>query len=241
MRSSNAVMLVQSPDLLSKDSMIRALPKRCKTLIHDTAVTEINRLITTDPELQEQYRDNLLGYVEVLRQGKYKINSYIDAVRYVSYKLMGNNNTVAYSKTFPDRYDRLLAGGAEPKDISAYACSYNKNKLVNLIFAQTLIPTHIMNADLHQEAINRQASLMRDAKSEKVRCEAADSLLKHLKPPEGAVIELNVKASEDDSLTELKEITRTLAMTQKRMLESGTLNAQEVAESRIVKEVNPMG
>ena len=221
------------------DTFIRVLPKKCKVTVSKAIVVEVNKAITSDPELRDIYRDNLLGFTDVMKEGKYKMQGYIDAVRYVSFKLMGNNNTIAYTKTFPDRYQRLLGQGAEPKDISAYACTYNKNKLVNLIWAQTLIPTHVLNADVHQEAINTQAVLMRTAVSEKVRCDAANSLLTHLKPPEEGM-KLDIAGAGDDSLNELKEVVRTLALTQRGLLESGLTSAQEVAESKIIKEINPL-
>jgi len=226
-------------ELLSKAALVAVLPKKCKNTLSSEAIQSINDAITTDPELRHSYRENLLGYTDVIKDGKYKIQSYIDAVRYVTYKLMGNNNTIAYTKTFPDRYDRLISQNAEPKDISAYASTYNKNKLVNLIFAQTLVPTHVLNADLHQEAINVQADLMRTATSEKVRTEAANSLLIHLKPPENSNIKLDISNSEDTSLTELKEITRQLALQQKSMLDGNLTDAKTIAESRIIKEINP--
>ena len=226
----------KTSDLLDMDTFIKVLPKKCKVTVSKAIVAEVNKAITSDPELRDIYRENLLGYTDVMKEGKYKIQGYTDAVRYVSYKLMGNNNTIAYAKTFPDRYARLVNQGAAPKDISAYACTYNKNKLVNLIWAQTLIPTHVLNADVHQEAINAQAHLMRTASSEKVRCDAANSLLVHLKPPEEGM-KLGVTAETSDDLNELKEITRQLALTQMGMMQNGKLSAQEVAESRIVKEV----
>jgi hypothetical protein len=226
-------------DLLDKETFIRCLPKKCKPTVSVAVVAEINKGITSHPEIRDNYRENLLGFTDVMREGKYKMQSYIEAVRYVSYKLMGNNNTIAYTKTFPDRYLRLMNQGAEPKDISAYACTYNKNKLVNLIFAQTLVPTHVLNADIHQEAINVQASLMRTAVSEKVRTDAANSLLTHLKPPESGM-KLDVVAETSDDLDALKKITRELALIQKATLEAGQTNARQVAESRIVKEINPL-
>ena len=229
--------LDKTPDLLDMDTFIRVLPKKCKTTVSKAIVAEVNKAITSDPELRDHYRENLLGYTDVMKEGRYKMRGYIDAVRYVSYKLMGNNNTIAYAKTFPERYARLAAQGAEPKDISAYACTYNKNKLVNLIWAQTLIPTHVLNADIHQEAINNQAAIMRNpAVSDKVRVEAANSLLVHLKPPETGM-KLDVAAASSDDLNELKEITRALAAGQLALMNSGQANAKEIAESRIVKEV----
>lgn len=224
-------------DLLDKETFIRVLPKKCKPTVSDAVVKEINKAITAHPEIRDHYRDNLLGWADVLKEGRYKMQSYIDAVRYVSFKVQGNNNTIAYTKTFPDRYKRLVAQGAEPKDISAYACTYNKNKLVNLIFAQTLVPTHILNADIHQEAVNSQAYLMRHADSDRVRMEAANSLLTHLKPPTDGM-KLGVVAEESDDLAELKKITRELAEIQRDQMEAGLSSARQVAESRIVKVVN---
>jgi hypothetical protein len=226
-------------DLLDKDTFIRCLPKKCKPTVSVAVVAEINKAITSNPEIRDLYRDNLLGFTDVMREGKYKMQSYIDAVRYVSYKLMGNNNTIAYTKTFPDRYQRLVNQGALPKDISAYACTYNKNKLVNLVFAQTLVPTHVLNADLHQEAINCQADMMRHAVSEKVRVEAANSLLIHLKPPTDGM-KLDIIGETSDDLDQLKKLTRELALIQKKSLEDRIVDARTVAESSIIKEINPL-
>lgn len=63
--------------------------------------------------------------------------------------------------------------GVSEKDQSSYISAYHKSKLVNLIFEQTLIPIHILNAPLLQQAINVQAELMLTANSEKVRSDAA--------------------------------------------------------------------
>ena len=165
-------------------------------------VDEINGLIT-DPKLRENYRENLLSYTSVLADGKYKIGDYINAVKYVSYKLLGSSNIEAYSKTFPDRFQRLVQEGADDKTISSYSTAYNKNKLVNLIFEQTLVPSHILNADLYQKALNVQAQLMISAASEKVRSDAANSLLTHLKMPETTKIELDVGIKVDKSIEDL--------------------------------------
>jgi len=228
------------PELLSRDALIAVLPKKCRNTLSPEAVDAINDAIVNIPELENGYRDNLLGYTDVIKDGKYKVQCYIDAVRYITYKLMGNNNTVAYTKCFPDRYDRLIKQNASPKEISAYASTYNKGKLVNLIYAQTLIPTYVYNADLHQEAINIQAELMRSARSEKVRGDAANSLLMHLKPPVNTQINLDLGVSQDNSLEELKEITRQLALQQKSMLDGKQIDAKTIAESKIIKEINPL-
>ena len=218
---------------LTKDQFVRVLPKHVKSRVTDELVDEINGLIT-DPKLRENYRENLLSYTSVLADGKYKIGDYINAVKYVSYKLLGSSNIEAYSKTFPDRFQRLVQEGADDKTISSYSTAYNKNKLVNLIFEQTLVPSHILNADLYQKALNVQAQLMISAASEKVRSDAANSLLTHLKMPETTKIELDVGIKVDKSIEDLRTTTLELVKQQRLMLESGAMNAKEVAHSNLI-------
>lgn len=161
---------------------------------------------------------------------------HISAVKYVSHKLMGATNIEAYSKTFPDKMQRFAAHGVAAKDIASYVTAYNKSKLVNLIFEQTLIPSYVLNQDLYQKALNVQAELMVSANSEKVRCDAANSLLAHLKMPETQKVELEIGVKEDSAIAALRATTMELARQQRLMLEAGAMNAQEVAHSRLVIE-----
>lgn len=219
---------------ITREHVIKTLPRAVRNGVSDEGVTMIMDTLN-DPALQEELRDNILGYVGVLGDGRFKIQDYLNAVKYVGYKLLGNSNIAAYVKTFPDRYNQLLANGTSEKDISAYVSAYNKNKLVNLILEQTLIPTHVLNADLHQKAINVQAEIMMTAKSDKVRSDAANSLLIHLKPPETSKIKLDVEIKESSALQELRDITRELAIQQQKIIQSGGMTAKGIAESQIIE------
>ena len=159
----------------------------------------------------------------------------MEAVKYVSHKLMGCTNIDAYSKTFPDKIIRFSAQGVSSKDIASYVTAYNKSKLVNAIMEQTLVPMWVLNQDLYQKALNVQAELMISANSEKVRSDAANSLLTHLKQPETQKVELNIGMKEDNSISELRKATQELVAQQRRALESGSMNAQEVAHSRVIE------
>ena len=154
--------------MLTLDQFQLALPDKVKKSINQELIDQINNTLS-DPEMYESYRDNLISYTKVMADGKFKVTQYIDAVRYVSFKLMGCTNIEAYTKTFPDKYQRFIQQGVQAKDIASYVTAYNKSKLVNLIFEQTLIPSHVLNQDLYQRALNVQADLMINAKSEKVR------------------------------------------------------------------------
>lgn len=229
----NQVAVAQVPDEeITKEEFMEVLPKHVKTRVSDEIIDDINGLLK-DPVLRENFRENLFGYTRLLQEGRYKLQGYIDAVKFVSYKLIGFSNLEAYVKTFPDRYNRLISEGASNDTISSYATMFNKTKLVNQIFEQTLVPTHVLNADVFQKAINVQAHLMVHAKSEKVRTDAANSLLNHLKKPETNKIELDIGFKEDKSIQELREATTALAAQQREMIKSGE-STKKIAESRII-------
>ena len=214
-----------------------ALPDKVKKSVNQELIDQINNTLA-DPEMFEAYRDNLLSYTRVMADGRFKISNYIDAVRYVSHKLMGCTNIEAYTKTFPDKYQRFIQQGVSSKDIASYVTAYNKSKLVNLIFEQTLIPSYVLNQDLYQKALNVQAELMLDDSiSPKVRSDAANSLLTHLKLPETQKVELEIGVKEDSSIAALRATTLELARQQRMMMEAGAMNAQEVAHSRLVIDV----
>ena len=221
--------------MLTIDQFKTALPDKVKRSVNQELIDQINKTLA-DPELYEAYRDNLLSYTRVMADGRFKIQNYVDAVKYVSHKLMGCSNIEAYTKTFPDKYQNFLAQGVAAKDIASYVTAYNKSKLVNLIFEQTLIPAYVLNQDLYQKALNTQAELMITAKSEKVRCDAANSLLTHLKMPETQKVELEIGVKEDSSIAVLRATTLELARQQRLMVESGAMNAQEVAHGKLIIE-----
>lgn len=222
---------------LSIEQFKQALPDKVKKSINQELIDQINGTLA-DPEMFEAYRDNLLSYTRVMADGKFKVTSYVDAVRYVSHKLMGCTNIEAYTKTFPDKYQRFIQQGVQSKDIASYVTAYNKSKLVNLIFEQTLIPSYVLNQDLYQKALNVQAELMLDTGiSPKVRSDAANSLLTHLKMPETQKVELEIGVKEDSSIQALRNTTLELARQQRMMMEAGAMNAQEVAHSRLVIDV----
>jgi hypothetical protein len=218
--------------ILTVEQFKQALPDKVKRSINQELIDQIN-ITLSDPDMYEAYRDNLLSYTRVMSDGRFKVTEYVSAVKYVSHKLMGSTNIDAYSKTFPEKIDRFMAQGVVPKDIASYVTAYNKSKLVNLIFEQTLIPSYVLNQDLYQKALNVQAELMITARSEKVRSDAAAHLMQALKMPEVHKVELDVAVKEDGSIAALRATTMELARQQRMMVEAGAMSAQQVAHSKI--------
>lgn len=220
-------------DALTIDQFRTALPDKVKKSVSQELIDQVNKTLS-EPEMFEAYRDNLLSYTRVMADGRFKVQEYVNAVKYVSHKLMGCTNIDAYSKTFPDKIQRFAAQGVAAKDIASYVTAYNKSKLVNLIFEQTLIPSYVLNQDLYQKALNVQAELMVSAHSEKVRTDAANSLLTHLKMPEKQKVELEIGVKENSAIAALRQTTLELAAQQRLMIQAGAATVLEVAESRVI-------
>lgn len=225
--------------MLTLDEVKQSLPTHLKTAATQSLTDQINQ-IATDPEVARNIRDNFISYTSVLLEGRFKTEDYLNAVAYVSYKLMGHTNQESYKKAFPSRYQTLVAAGRSEKEISAYVAAYNKNKLVNLIYEQTLIPAWVLNQDTYQKAINTQAELMMTAKSEKVRSDAANSILQHLKKPETKQVELNLGVSETSGMNELKDTLGKLAQMQQDAIAQG-ITTREIAHQPIFGSLNSSG
>ena len=219
--------------MVSIEEVKQALPSTLRTNVSQDLVDKLNN-INKDPHTAEVIRDNFISYTSVMKDGKFKIDDYINAVTYVSFKLMGNSNLDSYCKTFPDRYAAMKAAGKSDKDISSFVSNYNKNKLVNLIFEQTLIPAWVYNQDMFQKALNVQLEIATTGTSEMARTQAANSLLTHLaKPKEAANFQLNINTEDSSGMKELKDSLLALSQAQIQSIKSGT-STKEIADSGLI-------
>ncbi len=228
-------------NLLTREQIEAALPANLKSAATDH-LTDILNNVLLEPEVAAEFRNNFISYAHVLKDGKFKTESYLEAVAYVSFKLMGLTNREAYERTFPDRMQALIARGESSKNIAAYVTAYSKGKLVNLILEQTMVPTWVLNQDIWQKAINVQAELMLTATSEKVRTEAANSILTHLKKPEVKEFQISVEQTENSGMKELKDALLGMARKQTELLEGG-MSTRDMAAIPLIEgecvEVSP--
>lgn len=225
-----------SNELISEEQFKALLPKQFKGTVTQEVVDEINNALS-DPIANEAFKENLLSYTGVMRDGKFKIGDYLKAVKYVSFKLLGSSNIDAYLKTFPDRHQEFIKNNTSAKDMSSYVAMYNKNKLVNLIFEQTIIPFHVLNSDLYQKALNVQVELMTSPDvSPKVRSDAANSVLTHLKPPETTKIELDIGIKSDSMIEQLRTTMAEFSAQQLKAITLGTQSVTDIAHQKLVLE-----
>lgn len=223
--------------MISLDELDAALPQGLKGKMLTPEIANTLNSVISDVQVAQQFRDNFISYTNVLQTGKFKLESYMEAVLYVSFKLMGYTDKECYQRTFPSRYAELVAKGTSAKDIAAYVAAYNRGVLVNRVLEQTIIPTYVLNQDIYQKAINVQADLMLNGKSETVRMKAADSILNHLKKPESSKVEITMDLKDTQEIDDLRSAMRALTENQRALIAQGT-PTKEIAHQRII-DVSP--
>lgn len=221
-------------DKFDLEDLRAIVPIKLQTAVTQDIVDDINELNSDDPEAASNIRENFITYLDVLQEGKYKLTDYLNAIKYVSFKLMGKTNRDSYRYTFPERFRRMKESETPEKDIDSVISAYNRNKLVNKIYEKTIIPSWILNQDAYQEAINTQVKLMRTANSERVRMMAADSILNHLKRPENIQqAQLSINVNTGSIIDDLQKNMLKLVESQQNMIKLG-VSPKDIAAQRIV-------
>lgn len=226
--------------MLTLGSVRDSLPENHRQNITQHMVDQLNAL-SKDPEEARHIRENFVTFSQVLQEGRYKIGDYVHAVMYVSHKVMGKTNIDSYKATFPDRHARMIHVGKATKDIASIVTAYNKGQLVVKIMERAIVPTWILNQDHFQSAINTQVELMMNVDvSDKVRSDAANSLLTHLKKPEVThKTELKIDIGLNDGMAALEQTLINMSRKQLDLIEHDpNVSANDIA-ALPMKTVNP--
>lgn len=219
--------------MIELEAVRKLLPKSHKTLLTQEYLDRIEAAVENS-EIAEQFKDNFITYLNVMSKGRYKLEDYVNAIKYISFKLLGYSNINAYASTFPERYQRLTSL-QKKEDIAKYVTAYNSNKLVCQIYEQTMVPTYVLNAPLHQEALNELANMIKDPGVRGMtKVKACEVILNYTKPPEVVKGELTIGIEQQDTISDLRETTDQLAKIYVTMLEKGVKSLDEIAESQII-------
>ena len=218
--------------MLQLEAVKKLVPKAQRTLITQEFLDRVEASVSNEV-IAEQFKQNFISYLNVLSKGKYKMDDYLSAVKYVSFKLLGYSNIDAYAATFPERYQRLK--DEEQTQIEAFVSMYNKGKLVMQIYEQTIVPTHVLNAPLHQDALNALADMLKDPSVRGMtKVKACEAILQHTKQPDIIKGELTIGIEQSDTINDLREVTENLADTYKRLLENKSMGLKDVIEAKII-------
>lgn len=218
--------------MLTLPAMRDALPPRFKSSATQEMVDVINGL-GTNPHDAEAVADNFITYASIIGEGRHTLDQYLNAIKYVTYKNMNMTNEQAWAKVFPQRHSRLLAQGADGKTIAAHVSAFTSSKLVTKLLEQVFVPVWLLNQGMFQEALQVQASLMRNADSERVRMEAANSILTHLAQPKAATennISIQIGGEDTSGMKELKAMMEDMARNQLEGLKDGSKTVKDITD-----------
>jgi len=211
------------------------VPKKQKSLITEDMVTKISD-IASDPLCGDEFKNNMISYSTVLGSGKYSIEEYSNATQFVTLLMLNHKDIDAYKIVFPERYLRLTTKGLTRSQISAYATNFKVTKLVSAILEQTMIPTHILNAPMYQEALNHSRYLMLNARSETVQQKAAETIMTQLKSPEASKLEIDISVNKADVVNENEDFMREIAKQKLELMALGG-DVHQITNMTVASEV----
>ncbi len=218
--------------MLTLNEVKESVPLSNRNNITQDMVDQLNSL-SEDPEESRYMRENFISFSNVLQEGRYKIGDYVLAVIYVSHKVMGKSNLQSYKATFPDRYKSMEDANKPTNYIASIVSCYNKGGLVTKVMERAIVPSWILNQSMFQSALQTQYDLMTDEDiSPKVRSDAANSILTHLKKPEINKTELNINVALNDGMAALEQSLRDISQKQLDIIEHDpNVSAQDIANT----------
>lgn len=211
--------VIEQEDILDIDIVKASLPSKVRHLVTPELIDRLNQL--QDPNVAPLVRQGFINYSDALREtSRVKIEDYVNAVTYVTFKSMGLSNLDAYIKTFPDRVNRLYSEGKERSDICQYSSAYSSNKLVQDILQKNMIAFHVRYQDARDRAMNILMDLALYSKSDKVRCDACNNILSHTEPPKDSPL-LQVNIQKNTVINDLEATLNKFAKQQVLAVEQG--------------------
>lgn len=222
--------------MLSMEEVRSCVPRNFRSHITEDFLVKLDEAMK-DPELGNIMKENFLSYTNVLNNcGSSGIWDYVHAIKFISYKIMGYTIPESWKRVFPEKVERLIKEGNE-KFITRYATAYNKNKLVNQIYQQTLIPSYVLNAPLFQKALNELATMLDDPSVRGMaRVKACEAILNYTKPPEVSKAEIQVNVTRTDAIAELREVAEQFANNMRSAIESKEKTVEEIIDLKLVEE-----
>lgn len=238
--SFEALMEEPEVELLTEQYVRDVYPVKLPPSTIKTVTEAINECIHGfDGSAQEFLKENIVGMIDVFKDNKsrWSMKDYLNAARFITYRQMGNTVLKAYTKTFPDKVMRMEREGTPNSHLMAYASTYNRSMLVQKMYAMIMMPAHILYQDTFHQAVATQTEIMLDDKvSPKVRSDAANSLMTHLKSPEVKQAELTISTKDNGAISQLADALNSLSGNQRERILEGKYSIKDISEATIYEE-----
>ena len=213
------------------------LPESKKKKMTQEVLDDINKLVA-DPDYGAELAENYVNFISVLReQQRYTVEQYKKAIMFYTLVESGVALIHSYTQVFPDRvaYRKKVYPERDLNiDLAHEASRYNRSSLITEIRKLDTLSIKLIHRSLLHEAILKQATLMRTARSELVQQKASETLIRELKPDEDTNINLNVNDGSGQILKDLRQATAALAQMQFNKIAAGA-SVKSIAESKILQ------
>jgi hypothetical protein len=224
---------------LSLEVVQSQLPNAKKLMVDQGVLDDLNKL-SNDIDYGPEFLESYLSHLKVLADApRANHTQYLNAMKFFSLVEAGNTLTDAYIKVFPERYEQAKRSYPDPEAgkeiIRGNASRYNSTKLLSDIRRVATIPVQLVFRHTLIDAIQVNAELMHNAKSEMVRQKAAADLMRELKPSDDAVLEVKVDDGSKSIIQELVSATEKLAAEQHQATQAG-LPLKQIARAKIFTE-----
>lgn len=216
---------------LSLEMVRSSVPRNFRSHITEKFISDLEASLN-DPDIAKEIKENFLSYTNVLNDCDANVNiwDYVNAVKFISYKIMGYSIEESWKKVFPKKAEECLQKGKK-EFINRYANGYNKSKIVNKIYAQTMIPSYVLNAPMYQRALNVLYGMLDDPGVKGMaKVKACETILNYTKPPEVNKAEVQVTIKQSDAISELRELAENFAKSMQDSIMEGKKSAEEVIE-----------
>lgn len=215
-------------------------PIKVSDVVLQNAVDIINNASKNlDFTMAQYFRESCINHIDIMKESKHRVSfqDYVNACKFVTFKMAGNTDVRAYALTFPDRVRRMERERISNSHLYQYANIYSKNKTVVEVMTKVMVPKYVMYQDWFDKAVNVQGEIMlNDKVSPKVRSDAANSLMTHLKPPEIKQAELKINTSGSEAISQLAEALNNLSGKQRELILTGEYTIKDVSEAEIYTE-----
>ena len=222
---------------LSLVAVREMLPKSKQKKLTQEVLDEVVKL-TEDPDYGEELAENYVNFIGALRENpRLSLAKYKAAIMFYTLVESGSALVHAYMQIFPERVEyrkRVYPETDVSVDLAHEASRYNRSTMVMEIRKLDTLSVKLIHRNLLHEAILKQATLMRTAKSELVRQKASETLMRELKPDEGTSIDINIGEGSTKVLQELRQATAALAQEQFMRISQGT-PVKDIAASKIIQ------
>lgn len=230
---------------LALNTVQSQLKGKNKLAVDERTMDEI-KLLAENPDYGPEFLDVYLDHLNVLdKTARATPHTYLCAVKFFILVESEHTLTDAYIKTFPDRYEARKrnhpdSGPGDKDFMRGEASRYNRTLMLQEIRTAAHTPVQLIHRHTFHWAIQQQADLAANAKSEMVRQKAGEVLIRELKPLDDTVLAIDVTDGAKSAIEGLRLAAEKLAVAEQRSVNAGvplkTIAHSRVYESEVVDE-----